>query len=137
MLLGQSKKFMRNIRIHLLKILGISFIIFPSVALAAETEEIWFYVFLIPIYFVLATITLLVIFALLMKNFKTRKAATLPAIAAALVMVIGIGVTYYLEPVEKLWPLLLHFSLMGAIVFILPFVQYMLLKKSLNNSSEN
>ncbi|MEM6998345.1 MAG: hypothetical protein AAF419_00725 [Pseudomonadota bacterium] len=72
-----------------------------------------------------------------MKNFKTKKAVALPTIAAALTMLIGIGVTCYLEPFEKLWPILLHFSLVGAIVFILPFVQYMLLKKSLNNSSEN
>ena len=104
--------------------------------MAAETETIWLFVFLIPIYFVLIAVSLLVLFALLMKHFKTQKTVLLPAIIAGIFMILGIGITYYFEPVEKLWPLFLHFSLIGIVVFILPNIQYKLLDKPNNSTDE-
>ena len=128
---------MKKSLIPLLNFLTLILILVSPSVLASETEDIWLYVFLIPIYFVLIALCLLVLFALLMKHFKTKKTVFLPFVMAGIFMLLGLGITYYLEPVEKLWPLLLHFSLIGIIVFTLPFIQYTLLKKTNNIPSES
>jgi len=128
---------MKNFQIlHLNLILVLSFIS-STVFASTEAENIWLYVFLIPVYFVLAAQALLVLLAMLMKNFKTKQLVFMSIIAAIIFMTLGLGVTYYHETTEKLLEVLLHFSVIGIIVFILPVIQYKLLSHPKNITEKN
>ena len=127
---------MKKFQTHHLNFFLILSLISSSVFASSETENIWLYVFLIPVYFVLALQCLLVLLALLMKHFKTKQSVLLSVIIAGIFMLLGLGFTYYYEPLEKLWTLLLYFSLLGIVVFILPFIQFKLLNKSKNSPDE-
>ncbi len=122
--------------LHLNLFLILSFIS-TSVFASAGTENIWLLVFLIPVYLVLVLQTLLVLFALLMKQFKTKQSVLMSVIIAGILMLLGLGLTYYHEPLEKLWTPILYFSLIGIVVFILPFIQFKFLNKSNIGSNEN
>ena len=140
MSLEQLKRYMKKFRtLHLKTYLLLNCLLISPALLAAsiEEEQIWLYVILIPVYFVLVLQCLLVLFALLMKHFKTKQSVLLSMVIAGLVMLIGIFVTYYHEPVAKLWTLLLHFSLISVFVFILPFIQYHYLSKTKASTAEN
>jgi len=128
---------MKKFQIHHLKLFLILSFISSTVLASSETENIWLYVFLIPVYFVLAAQALLVLLAMLMKHFKTKQLVLISIIAAIIFMSLGLGVTYYHESTEKLLEVLLHFSLIGVIVFFLPVIQYKLLSQSESPTEEN
>lgn len=125
-----------TLRPSLFLILG-GLLISPTLFAATATEEIWTYVFLIPIYFVLILQCLLVLFALLMKHFKTKQSLLITSLFASVIMLLGAGITLYFEPLDKLWTLLLHYALMAIVVFVLPVVQFKLLSQSKNAVIKN
>ncbi len=127
---------MKKFQIHHLNIFLILSLISTSVFASAESENIWLYVFLIPVYFVLGLQALLVILATVMKQFKTKQLVLMSVIIAALLMFLGLGLTYYHDTIEKLQEVLLHFSIIGMIVFIFPIIQFKLLRKSENSPDE-
>ncbi|MFT5395026.1 MAG: hypothetical protein ACI85N_000205 [Gammaproteobacteria bacterium] len=106
-------------------------------AFASETEEIWLYVFLIPVYFVLALQSLLGLFMLAMKQFNSRKSILVTMIPASLLMIIGILITLYFQSINELWGLLSIYLLFGLFIFVLPPIQYVVLNKASKNSEED
>jgi uncharacterized membrane protein len=129
---------MKSSQILLLKshIILVCSLISP-VVFAAETDEIWLYVFLIPIYFILALQSLLVLFMLLMKQFNSKNSILVTMIPAGLLMVTGILITFYFQTINELWDLLLLYIVFGLFVFVLPFIQYKVLNKSHENSRDD
>lgn len=101
-------------------------------AFASESEEIWLYVFLIPVYFVLALQSLLGLFMLAMKQFNSRKSILVTMIPASLLMIIGILITLYFQSINELWGLLSIYLLFGLFIFVLPPIQYVVLNKDLD-----
>ena len=106
-------------------------------AFASEAEGIWLYVFLIPVYFVLALQSLLGLFMLAMKQFNSRKSILVTMSPASLLMIIGILITLYFQSVNELWGLLSIYLLFGLFIFVLPSIQYVILNKSSENSEED
>lgn len=106
-------------------------------AFASETEEIWLYVFLIPVYFVLALQSLLGLFMLAMKQFNSRKSILVTMIPASLLMIIGILITLYFQSLNELWGLLSIYLIFGLFIFVLPPIQYVILNKPSENSEED
>ena len=105
-------------------------------AFASEAEEIWLYVFSLPIYFILALQSLLGLFMLAMKQFNSRKSILVTIIPASLLMITGILITLYFQSVNELWGLLSIYLLFGLFIFVLPSTQYVILNKSSKNSEE-
>jgi uncharacterized membrane protein len=128
---------MKNIQTLLLKLILVSGLLAPAICFASEKDEIWSYVFLIPVYFILAAQSLIVILALLMKQFNKKQNVVLSASVAGIFMSLGLGLTLYLQSADKLWTLLQFFAVIGAIVFVSPVIQFTLLNKSGNNPEEN
>ena len=65
---------MKKFQILLLSInISLSFSLISSAAVASDSEAIWLYVYLIPVYFMLALQSLLGLFMLAMKQFNSRK----------------------------------------------------------------
>ncbi len=108
----------------------------PSV-FASETEAIWLYVFLIPVYFVLTLQSLLSLFMLAMRQFNSRKSILVTIIPASLLMVIGILISFYFQSANELWGLLPIYLLFGLLIFVLPPIQYIILNKPSENSEED
>ena len=106
-------------------------------AFASDAEEIWLYVFLIPVYFVLALQSLLGLFMLAMKQFNSRKSILVTMIPASLLMIIGILITLYFQSINELPGLLLIYLLFALFIFVLPSIQYIILNKSSKNSEED
>ncbi len=123
---------MKKYQTHLLKFVLILSCIFASPTLFAisDEEKIWAYVFLIPVYFILILQSLLVLFALLMKQFKSKKLLLTSSAVAGTVLTIGIATAFYFEAFIKLGSHLLYYFLIGMIVIVLPIVQFKLLSKS-------
>jgi uncharacterized membrane protein len=128
---------MKNFQTPLLKFtLLLSGLFVSSSLFAASTqEEIWSYVFLIPIYFVLILQSLLVLLALTMKQFKSKKLLLTTAGIGSTMITLGIATAYYFVPIDKLGTHLLYYFLLGLVVLILPLIQYKLLNKSENITS--
>mgnify|MGYP000181560665 CR=1 FL=1 len=105
-------------------------------AFASEAEEIWLYVFSLPIYFILALQSLLGLFMLAMKQFNSRKSILVTIIPASLLMITGILITLYFQSVNELWGLLSIYLFFGLFIFVLPSTQYVILNKSSKNSEE-
>jgi len=105
-------------------------------AFASEAEEIWLYVFLFPVYFVLALQSLLGLFMLSMKQFNSRKSILVTIIPASLLMIIGILITLYFQSINQLQDLLLIYLLFGLFIFVLPSIQYVILNNSSKRSDE-
>ena len=110
-------------------------LISPAV-FASETEAIWLYVFLIPVYFVLALQSLLGLFMLAMKQFNSRKSLLVTTIPASLLMIIGILITLYFQSFNELWGLLSIYLVFGLFIFVLPPIQYVILNKPSEHSEE-
>jgi hypothetical protein len=127
---------MKNIQTHHLSLFLLIYLTSPLVFASSETENIWLYVFLIPVYFVLGAQALLVLLATVMKQFKTKQLVLLSVIIASILMIVGLSLTYYHDTMEKLQEVLLHFSVLGVIVFIFPIIQFKLLSKSENSPDE-
>ena len=106
-------------------------------AFASESEEIWLYVYLIPVYFVLALQSLLGLFMLAMKQFNSRKSILVTMIPASLLMIIGILITLYFQSLNELWGLLSIYLVFALFIFVLPPIQYVILNKPSNNSEED
>ena len=123
---------MRKSQTHLLKfVLTLSCILVsPTLFAVSDEEEIWSFVFLIPIYFILILQSLLVLLALIMKQFKSKKLLLTTSGIASVVITIGIIVAFYFEAMIKLGSHLLYYFLIGIIVIVLPIVQFKLLSKS-------
>jgi hypothetical protein len=111
-------------------------LISPAV-FAAESEEIWLYVFSIPIYFILALQSLLALFMSLMKQFDSKKSLLVTMIPACLLMVIGIIITLYFQSINELRDLLLIYLFFGLFIFVLPPIQYAILNRPSKNSEED
>ncbi len=105
-------------------------------AFASESEEIWLYVFLIPVYFVLALQSLLGLFMVAMKQFNSRKSILVTIIPASLLMIIGIFITLYFQSSNELWGLLSIYLVFALFIFVLPPIQYVILNKPNENSEE-
>ncbi|MBL1142824.1 MAG: hypothetical protein D8M62_12335 [Proteobacteria bacterium] len=103
---------------------------------SAESENIWLYITLIPVYLILILQTLIVLLASLMKQFKMKKPVLISVIVASIAMLIGTVATCIYETLENTWLLLKYFIPIGAIVFILPVVQFKLLNKAEKNADE-
>ncbi len=108
-----------------------------SVFASAESENIWLYITLIPVYLVLILQTLIVSLASVMKQFKAKQPVQISVVVAVISMVIGLIATCYYETLENVWFLLKYFIPIGAIVIVLPIVQYKLLNKLENSAEEN
>jgi hypothetical protein len=123
---------MKKFRTHLLNILLIlsCISVSPELFAMSDEKEIWSFVFLIPIYFILILQSLLVLLALIMKQFKSKKLLLTTSSIASIVITIGIIVAFYFEPIIKLTSHLLYYFLIGIIVIALPIVQFKLLSKS-------
>tara|TARA_R110002072_G_scaffold74374_1_gene176197 strand:+ start:304 stop:714 length:411 start_codon:yes stop_codon:yes gene_type:complete len=109
--------------------LALSCVLLSPSAFASETEEIWLYVFLIPVYFVLALQSLLGLFMLAMKQFNSRKSILVLIIPAVLLMIIGILITLYFQSPNELWGLLSIYLVFTPFIFVLPPIQYRILNK--------
>lgn len=127
---------MKNIQTLLLKFILISGSLTPVFSFASEKDEIWSYVFLIPIYFILAAQALLVLLAMLMKQFKKKQHVLLSISIAAIMMLIGLGISFYLQPLDKLWSLFQYYGIIGIIVFALPVIQFTVLQKAESDSTK-
>ncbi len=99
-------------------------------AFASEAEEIWLYVFLIPVYFVLALQSLLGLFMLIMKQFNSRKSLLVSMIPAFLLMIVGVLITFYFQSINEIRDLLLIYLLFSLFIFVFPSIQYVVLNKS-------
>lgn len=108
-----------------------------SVFASAESENIWLYITLIPVYLVLILQTLIVSLALVMKQFNAKQPVQLTVVVAVISMIIGLIATCYYETLENVWFLLKYFIPIGAIVIVLPAVQFKLMNKPENSSEEN
>ena len=108
-----------------------------SSALASDSEAIWLYVYLIPVYFILALQSLLGLFMLAMKQFNSRKSILITMIPASLLMLIGILIMLYLQSLNELWGLLSIYLIFGLFIFVLPSSQYLILNKFIKNSDED
>lgn len=128
------KKFQTHL--HKLFLLLSTSLITGTVFASAESENIWLYITLIPVYLVLILQTLIVLLASVMKQFKTKQPVLISVSVAAISMIIGIVATAYYETLENLWLLLKYFIPIAAIVFILPIVQFKLLNNSENSPDE-
>ncbi|NOG61298.1 MAG: hypothetical protein HND53_12415 [Proteobacteria bacterium] len=71
-----------------------------------------------------------------MKQFKMKKPVLISVIVASIAMLIGTVATCIYETLENTWLLLKYFIPIGAIVFILPVVQFKLLNKAEKNADE-
>jgi len=111
-------------------VISLSVALISPTVFASEAEEIWLYVFLIPVYFVLALQSLLVLFMLVMKQFNSMKSILVTMIPASLLMIIGILITLYFQSANEVWELLLLYLLFGLFIFVLPPIQYGILNKS-------
>ena len=116
--------------------ISLSCALISPAAFASEAEEIWLYVFSLPIYFILALQSLLGLFMLAMKQFNSRKSILVTIIPASLLMITGILITLYFQSVNELWGLLSIYLLFGLFIFVLPSTQYVILNKSSKNSEE-
>tara|TARA_R110000782_G_scaffold65058_20_gene132524 strand:- start:1000 stop:1410 length:411 start_codon:yes stop_codon:yes gene_type:complete len=105
-------------------------------AFASEAEGIWLYVFLIPVYFVLALQSLLGLFMLAMKQFNSRKSILVMIIPAILLMITGILITLYFQSLNELWGLLSIYFVFALFIFVLPPIQYRILNKPGENPEE-
>ncbi len=108
-----------------------------STALASDSEAIWLYVYLIPVYFILALQSLLGLFMLAMKQFNSRKSILITMIPASLLMLIGILIMLYFQSLNELWGLLSIYLIFGLFIFVLPSSQYLILNKFIKNSDED
>ena len=77
-------------------------------ALASDSDAIWLYVYLIPVYFILALQSLLGLFMLAMKQFNSRKSILITMIPASLLMLIGILIMLYFQSLNDQKYLLDH-----------------------------
>ena len=128
---------MKKIQILLLNLyISLSCVLTSPAAFASEAEEIWLYVFLFPVYFVLALQSLLGLFMLSMKQFNSRKSILVTIIPASLLMIIGILITLYFQSINQLQDLLLIYLLFGLFIFVLPSIQYVILNNSSKRSDE-
>jgi hypothetical protein len=108
-----------------------------STALASDSEAIWLYVYLIPVYFILTLQSLLGLFMLAMKQFNSRKSILITMIPASLLMLIGILIMLYFQSLNELWGLLSIYLIFGLFIFVLPSSQYLILNKFIKNSEED
>ena len=108
-----------------------------STALASDSEAIWLYVYLIPVYFMLALQSLLGLFMLAMKQFNSRKSILITMIPASLLMLIGILIMLYFQPSNELGRLLSIYLIFGLFIFVLPSIQYVILNKFIENPEED
>lgn len=106
-------------------------------ALASDSDAIWLYVYLIPVYFILALQSLLGLFMLAMKQFNSRKSILITMIPASLLMLIGILIMLYFQSLNELWGLLSIYLIFGLFIFVLPSSQYLILNKFIKNSEED
>ena len=106
-------------------------------ALASDSDAIWLYVYLIPVYFILALQSLLGLFMLAMKQFNSRKSILITMIPASLLMLIGILIMLYFQPSNELGRLLSIYLIFGLFIFVLPSSQYLILNKFIKNSEED
>lgn len=123
---------MKKFQIPLHKILVILSCLLVSPALFAVTEEeaIWSYVFLIPIYFILILQSLLILLALIMKQFESKKLLITSSSIGGVVIVLGIALAVNFESLIQLGTHLLYFLLLSIVVLILPTIQYKVLNKA-------
>ena len=108
-----------------------------STALASDSEAIWLYVYLIPVYFILTLQSLLGLFMLAMKQFNSRKSILITMIPASLLMLIGILIMLYFQSLNELWGLLSIYLIFGLFIFVLPSIQYVILNKFIENPEED
>jgi hypothetical protein len=106
-------------------------------ALASDSDAIWLYVYLIPVYFILALQSLLGLFMLAMKQFNSRKSILITMIPASLLMLIGILIMLYFQSLNELWGLLSIYLIFGLFIFVLQSSQYLILNKFIKNSEED
>ena len=106
-------------------------------ALASDSDAIWLYVYLIPVYFILTLQSLLGLFMLAMKQFNSRKSILITMIPASLLMLIGILIMLYFQSLNELWGLLSIYLIFGLFIFVLPSSQYLILNKFIKNSEED
>ena len=129
---------MKKFQILLLNIyISLSCSLASPAAFASEAEEIWLYVFSIPIYFILALQCLLALFMSLMKQFNSKKSLLLTMIPACLLMLIGIFITLYFQSINELRDLLLIYLCFALFIFVLPPIQYVILNRPSENSEED
>ena len=128
------KKFQTRLRKSVLPLSCL--LVSPTLFAASVEEEIWSYVFLIPIYFVLILQSLLVFFALVMKQFKSKKLLLTSVGIGSVMITIGIAVAFYFESIIKLNEHLLYYFSLGFVVLILPLIQYKIFNKPENVPDE-
>jgi len=125
---------MKKFQILLLSInISLSFSLISSAAVASDSEAIWLYVYLIPVYFMLALQSLLGLFMLAMKQFNSRKSILITMTPASLLMLIGILIMLYFQSLNELWRLLTIYLIFGFFIFVLPSIQYVILNKYIKN----
>ena len=117
--------------------ISLSSSLISSTAVASDSEAIWLYVYLIPVYFMLALQSLLGLFMLAMKQFNSRKSILITMIPASLLMLIGILIMLYFQPSNELGRLLSIYLIFGLFIFVLPSIQYVILNKFIENPEED
>jgi len=129
------KKFQTPLHKLFLLVSGLFFS--PALFAVTEAESIWAYVFLMPLYFILILQSLLIVFALIMKQFESKKLLLTSTYIGSVVIVIGIAVTLYFQSLISVGLHLLYFLGLAIVVFVFPTIQYKLLNKSKNLPQES
>jgi hypothetical protein len=121
------KKFQTHLHKFFLLVSGL--LVSPPLFAVTEAEAIWSYVFLIPLYFILILQSLLIVLALIMKQFKQKKLLLTSTYIGSIVIVLGLAVAIYFQSLINLGLHLLYFAALTIVVLVLPTIQYKLLKK--------
>jgi hypothetical protein len=121
------KKFQTHLHKFFLLLSGL--LVSPTLLAVTEAEAIWSYVFLMPLYFILILQSLLIVLALIMKQFKQKKLYLLNTYIGSIVIILGLAVAIYFQSLINLGMHLLYFIALAIIVLVLPTIQHKLLNK--------
>jgi len=127
---------MKKFPTHLHKFfLLVSFLLVsPTLFAVTEEEYIWAYVFLMPLYFILILQSLLIVIALIMKQFQSKKLFLTSTYIGSIVTTLGIAVVIYFQSLIHLGWHLLYFIALAIVVLVFPTIQYKLLNKDESSS---
>jgi hypothetical protein len=116
-------------QLHKLFLLTSCLLVSPTLFAITDEEAIWSYVFLIPVYFVLILQSLLVLLALIMKQFNSRKLLITSLSIGSVIITVGLAIAFYFESIIQLGWHLLYFIALAIVTLVFPTIQYKLLNK--------